>query len=148
MANKKPLFKSLPDEIENYILELNGSMNHFEKMKQIKKQLEFQGMCNFLYHLPGFRWFETITDDECKKYMDLLSNCSCCKEHQQHRPTTKMMMDGFLPRYSEKPFLTNKKCKCKCRHLARDMCRERNDIEESEYMDDIILALSNPFYEP
>lgn len=146
MTNKNPLFKLLPDEIENYILELNGSMNHFQRMKQIKKQLEFHGMCNFLYNLPAFEWFEFITDDEAKKYMDLLSNCSCCKEHQQRRPTTKMMMNGFLPHYSEKRFYNNKKCKCKCRHLARGMCRERNDIEEPEDMD-IILTITNPFYE-
>ena len=130
MTIKQFLFNNLPIELENYIMELNGSMLHFERMKKMKKDLQLKGICNYLHNLPSFEWFDIITDAESKIYMDLLSDCSCCKEHQKKRPTTIMMIEGCLPPYSESGFHKNRKCKCRCRNLARNMCRERNDVEE------------------
>ena len=130
MTIKQFLFNNLPIELENYIMELNGSMLHFERMKKMKKDLQLKGICNYLHNLPSFEWFDIITEDDAIIYMDYLMNCRCCKNHQHNRPTTEMLMNEFLPPYSEKSFHKIKRCKCRCRHLARQMCRERNDVEE------------------
>ena len=130
MRNNTSLLNTLPDEIEQYILELNGSITHFQNMKALEKDLIFKGILNYLYHLPSFEWFNYITIDESIMYMNLMMKCNCCEEHKINRPTTIMYIGGYVPEYSTSSFTDERECTCKCRHLARNMCREMNDIEE------------------
>ena len=123
------LLDKLPYEIEDYIMDMKYSLEHRERLNKIKPQLEFKAICNLLYSLTGFEWFNYITIEQSIHYMDLLSNCKCCLEHQKRRPTTQMYIDGFVPEYSTTAFKNDKSCKCKCRHLARSLCREKNDVE-------------------
>lgn len=120
----------VPIEIERYILDIKTGIEQNERMKQLKPDIIFHGTCNYLFNLPGFEWFDYITFEESIVYMNMFNSCNCCLEHQKRRPTSQMFLEGFIPEYSTQPFYNNKLCKCKCRHLARDLCRERNDIEE------------------
>jgi hypothetical protein len=128
----KPVFNHLPNEIEQYILELNGSIMHFQHMKSLINEIIFKGILNHLYNLPSFEWFEHISIDESITYMNLMMKCNCCEEHNINRPTLVMYIGGYVPDYSTSQFPNDRecKCKCKCRHLARNMCREMNDIVE------------------
>ena len=120
----------VPIEIERYILDIKSGIEHREKMIKLLPDIVLSGTCSYLYNLPGFEWFDYITLEESIDYMNVLTNCKCCLEHQNRRPTTQMFIEGFMPEYSTKSFQNNKVCKCKCRHIARDLCREKNDIED------------------
>ena len=120
----------VPIEIERYILDIKTGIEQNERMMQLKSDIIFRGTCNYLFNLPSFEWFNYMTLDESIDYMNILTNCKCCLEHQKRRPTTKMYVEGLICNYSTKQFRNDKPCKCKCRHLARDLCREMNDIEE------------------
>ena len=130
----KPLFQMLPKELEYTILEIVGGLEHRDNIACLKDDIHFKYVCNYLDKLPSFEWFEYITFEEACEYMETLTGCKCCKEHQLHRPTIQMFIEGFVPSYSTKPF-NDKKCKCKCRHLSRSLCREYNDeIDEIDNM--------------
>ena len=132
MSRKEPLFQALPKDIERYILEITGGLEHPEKIKVLKDDLYFHYVCNHLHNLPPYEWFQHITFEEAIEYMNLFTRCECCPDHKKRRPNTHMFMEGFVPEYPDKQFNYNKnsKCKCKCRHLSRGMCIERSDIEE------------------
>ena len=134
MKIKQPIFKTLPSELENYILELNGGLLHRKKMNILKKDLHIQGVCNYLGYIPAFEMYDSITFEESVEYINLLTNCSCCLEHQKKRPTTKMFLEGYVPEYPTKRFL-QKKCRCRCRQTIRLLCREYNDIVD-DFEDD------------
>lgn len=130
MSKTEALLEGLPMDVERFILELTGSMEHSDKMKILKDSIYFHGTCNYLYNLPPFEWFDYITFEEAIDYINIFTICKCCSEHQKRRPTTQMFIEGFVPEYPTKHFQNDKKCKCKCRHLSRNLCREINDIED------------------
>jgi hypothetical protein len=55
--------------------------------------------------------------------LDNLSACKCCERHQFMKPT-------LFKTWIDPPFNCNHKdynCNCKCRHLARFICRQTID---------------------
>jgi len=127
----KPVFPSLPLDLERVILEVTGGLEHVDKIKMLKDDIHFQGVCNYLYKLPHFEWFEHITFEEAIDYMNMFTQCKCCERHQTHRPPTRMFMEIYITERLTiiKPD-KNYKCKCKCRHLSRIMCKERDEVED------------------
>jgi hypothetical protein len=75
---KKPVFPSLPLDLERVILEVTGGLEHVDKIKMLKDDIHFQGVCNYLYKLPDFEWFEHITFEEATDYMNMFTRCKCC----------------------------------------------------------------------
>ena len=128
---KKPVFPSLPPDIERVILEVTGGLEHVDKIKMLKDDIHFQGGCHYLQYLRRFTWFEHITFEEATDYMNMFTQCKCCERHQKQRPSTRMFMEGFIQEGLTiiKPD-KNYKCQCKCRHLSRVMCDERYNVEE------------------
>ena len=128
---KNPVFPSLPPDMERVILEVTGGLEHVDKIKMLKDDIHFQGVCNYLHNLPDFEWFEHITFEEATDYMNMFTQCKCCERHKKKRPSTRMFMEGFIPEGLTiiKPD-TDYICKCKCRHLSRIMCYERDNVEE------------------
>lgn len=131
---------NLPVEIVDHILDYRQSMIHFEHMKKIKgnllqhrnklikdvciRYLEYDVWQKF-----GFDWKWRYEDAEY--YIQVFSSCTCCKRHQEKRPTLQQLDDNFVPEYSTSPVSVNytgNNCNCACRHLSRHLCREVNDV--------------------
>ena len=86
--------------------------------------------------------FQEIQGNTFQEKIDTLNKCDCCIRHQTYRPTnwniTELSQynkygntstwelcrgngpEGMKERYQKKIA----KCSCKCRHLARFMCRQ------------------------
>ena len=130
---------NLPIEIVDHILDYHYSLKHFEYMKKIKRHLLqhrnilIKDICiqnlNDIWYKYGFEWKWRYEDAEY--YIQIFSNCTCCKRHQEKRPTLQQLDDNFVPEYSTSPvsvnYITNN-CNCSCRHLSRHICREVNDV--------------------
>ena len=67
-----------------------------------------------------------------QRVIDQLGECNCCERHQKNKPTT-------FERWSETPTTGNwdNDCLCNCRSLARNVCREFDElvIAEDKYLD-------------
>ena len=126
---------NLPLEIVNHILDYRQSMIHFEHMKDIVRTLPqhhakltnelAQRHIDYIYHLYGYDYVWTIENVEY--YMNIFSQCKCCKRHNTNKPTVSMLHEGFVPPYPMSPNVENRDCMCMCRHLSRFLCREIND---------------------
>jgi len=128
------LFPMLPRDITKVILEQTGGLEHVDKIKVLKEGIYFKSICNYLDSLPIYEWFEHITFEESIEYMNMFTRCNCCNRHKKKRPTTQMFMEGcIMEQWAEKD-TREKKCNCKCRHLSRTMCEERNNVEDEFYM--------------
>lgn len=68
--------------------------------------------------------FDEIPGETYQDKLNHLSNCHCCDRHQVNKPTV------FRPWY-ETPYNNtqhNYPCMCNCRHLARFICRQANNL--------------------
>jgi hypothetical protein len=63
--------------------------------------------------------FSNIEGDTYQEKLDTLANCNCCERHQVTKPTK-------LAPWVDTPFngTAYTPCECKCRHLARFICRQ------------------------
>ena len=73
--------------------------------------------CDTIESIPGFT---------CQEKIIYLTNCNCCDRHQINKPkifapwhecasSGMMLRDEYV------------KCECKCRHMARIICRQCPD---------------------
>ena len=84
------------------------------------------------YDLTDFDDFRRLLDDTRQDQNlahDVLgdcNNCQCCHDHQLHRPSQ------YAPwvEVEQSMRTTYRECECKCRHLARWVCRHH---PESQY---------------
>jgi len=51
-----------------------------------------------------------------------LSNCSCCERHKTNRP--RLFIPWRETEFSDYSSFSTNTCNCKCRHLARFICRQ------------------------
>ena len=126
---------NLPLEIVNHILDYHQSMIHFEHMKDIVRTLPqhhakvinklAQTEIDHIYRLNDYDYVWTIENVEY--YMNIFSQCKCCKRHNTNKPTVSMLHEGFVPSYSTSSFIMIPECLCMCRHLSRFLCREINE---------------------
>lgn len=70
---------------------------------------------------------------ERKTIIDDLNTCDCCPRHQTNRPTLTDFMKGTmervnLPKSGNVLKTYEYKCNCKCRQLARSVCRTNNQV--------------------
>ena len=56
-----------------------------------------------------------------------LNQCECCDQHKQRKPENYAPLPEYPPMYSEP-----KACKCMCRHMARNICREYQDVDAAD----------------
>lgn len=76
---------------------------------------------------PNKNYFENIQNME--SIPEDLRNCKCCEEHRKDFPT----LGSELPKFNQcKRFIIEKSCLCPCRHIAREICREWDRINEVE----------------
>lgn len=65
-----------------------------------------------IHEVPGYTYQDKLNH---------LHNCSCCERHKINRP--RLFIPWRETEYSNNPpFYFN--CNCKCRHLARFICRQ------------------------
>ena len=60
-----------------------------------------------------------------------LNQCECCNQHKQRKPENYAPLPEYSPKCSEP-----KACKCMCRHMARNICREHQDIDAADKTDE------------
>jgi len=66
--------------------------------------------------------FINTTGNTWQEKLDSLVQCKCCERHQLNKPTTMALwVDIELHGTQHTP------CKCKCRHIARFICRQFDD---------------------
>lgn len=68
--------------------------------------------------------------EECKDMEELpreLTNCSCCDRHREKFPN---LGEYIRDKPTNFKFKFGDLCKCPCRHIARHICREWNNIYE------------------
>lgn len=80
-------------------------------------------------------YLNTYTYEARKKMIKDICNCDCCPRHMYNRPTLTDFMKGTMERvdlpnsnnpHSQKTY--KYMCECKCRQLARDICRTNNQV--------------------
>lgn len=57
-----------------------------------------------------------------------LKNCKCCATHRLDFPT----LGSVLPHCNSEKIKIEKECKCPCRHIAREICRKWEIVNEVE----------------
>ena len=78
--------------------------------------------------------FNNIYGLTWQEKLDYLALCKCCDRHQMNKPTIfKTWVDNNTPLL----FHYNS-CNCKCRHIARFICRQTEDYSG------VGLPLKNP----
>ena len=83
------------------------------------------------YDLTDFDAFNRLLDDTrqdqnmAHEVLEECSTCQCCHAHQQHRPSQ------YEPWIEREPSMrtTYRECQCRCRHLARWVCRNHPDSQ-------------------
>lgn len=121
----------LPREIVDIILEYYGGIIHREKFTPMLKGLIFHSIYFIYRNTPAFEINNIWGKDHCRRMMEVLLECKCCMEHQTNRPTLEDFDNGVVPNYKTHSSII-KNCKCPCRCISRDICRDVND-EEVEY---------------
>ncbi len=71
-------------------------------------------------------YFENIQNMEC--IPEDLRKCKCCEIHRKDFPT----LGSELPKFNGFKSFSVKTCLCPCRHIAREICREWDRINEVE----------------
>ena len=125
------LFRYLPFEIINIILENHGGIIHREKMKKLKPEIERKGIIKLMERYTSFDFQDEWGYNEADRIINYFQNCKCCERHQKRKPNSIDLAKGFVPEYSTK-LPKSHLCDCPCRYYCRELCREIND-EEVEY---------------
>jgi hypothetical protein len=117
------------------ILENYGGILHRHKYKSVLKSIIFHYEFNILLeHLmknsveyvyeetPVFEiykiWEKNIREKkECRRIIELLSECKCCMEHKKNKPTIIDFDNNKKIDYN--PNQSLKYCECSCRHITR-----------------------------
>ena len=55
--------------------------------------------------------------------LDNLANCNCCERHQINKPTLFVLWHDTPVNFHQDIY----PCMCKCRHVARFICRHANE---------------------
>ena len=66
---------------------------------------------------------KSISEHEADLFK-ILYECNCCPEHNKGKPVN--LYAGYTPNYLKEYKVSNKKCKCPCRHTMRKMARFHN----------------------
>ncbi len=74
-----------------------------------------------------------VDGDTIQEKLNTLSNCNCCARHQINKPRTLDIWINTPLNYNYR----NTHCTCKCRHLARFICRN-SDHNLVKYKDEKI----------
>ena len=82
-------FQYLPDVLVDIILEDHGGMIHREKMIELKKELQKEGIIKLMERYTGFAFKEEWGYNEAERIINYFQNCQCCKRHQQKKPSIK-----------------------------------------------------------
>lgn len=83
------------------------------------------------YELTDFEQFNRLLDDTrqdqnlAHEVLEECSNCQCCHAHQSRRPSQ------YSPWIDLEPSMgtSYRECQCRCRHLARWVCRHHPDSQ-------------------
>lgn len=124
-------FQYLPDVLVNIILEDHGGIIHREKMVEIKKELQREGIIKLMKRYNSFKFKDEWGCNEAERIITYFQNCECCERHKKRKPDLFDLISGFVPEYSTK-LPKSHLCDCPCRYYCRVLCREIND-EEVEY---------------
>ena len=125
------IFNTLPEDCINniweYYIGIKYRSEHRLKFIPILDDIIFNSIKYIFNNIPEYTFVEIWGKDECRRMLEILSNCSCCEEHQKRRPTIKEFDEGFVPSYSTSLLNREKSCKCFCRSISRHICRDVND---------------------
>ena len=70
---------------------------------------------------PGYLNIVIYSKQDAQVTLNTLSACNCCQRHNQKKPLV-------LQEWIDLPFthhiLKNDECHCRCRHMARFICRD------------------------
>mgnify|MGYP000031654874 FL=1 len=127
------IFNTLPEDCINYIWEyyigIKDRSEHRFKFIPMLDNIILNSIQIIYFNTPAYTFAESWGKDECRRMLGILSNCSCCEDHQKRRPTIKEFDEGFVPSYSTSLLNREKSCKCFCRSISRHICRDVNDEE-------------------
>ena len=74
--------------------------------------------------------FNNIPGNTWQQKLDHCNQCNCCTRHSINRPTSfKPWIETNFS--NTPPHLKENMCKCNCRHNARFICRQCDDIIDS-----------------
>ena len=121
----------LPNEIVNEILELAGSLTHYELFHLLKEELCKRSIIMRINKIKPWEFEDIFDKEERFLIYKLFERCNCCEIHKINRPDLKDYYNLFCPPYKTMRSQM-KECKCMCRHICRNICRMDNDeVDES-----------------
>ncbi len=120
-------FTNLPIEMIDKILCYEQQMIQSENFNALKDTLIIQAAIKRFSYDNHDPFDKTIMDfNEAAKMISLLGKCNCCNRHIHRKPDVNELKRGFVPDYSVSTINLNE-CNCKCRHVARHICRLYNE---------------------
>jgi len=128
------------EEVETSICESYTSINDSESTSIMEEVDTIEEYCEVIIEnwdrkMKIQSYLNTYTYESRKKMMKDICSCDCCPRHMYNRPTLTDFMKGTMERVdlpnsnnppSEKTY--KYMCECKCRHLARGICRTNNQV--------------------
>lgn len=138
---------NLPIEIIDKILCYEQQMIQCEYFSLLKQTLKIQAAIKRFSYVNHDPYDTTIMDiDEANKMISLLEKCTCCNRHMDRKPGIIDLTGGFVPEYSVS--MTNlNECNCKCRHIARHICRLYNEeVYDSDNYNEEVDDLHSTYY--
>ena len=68
------------------------------------------------------------SEDDAQIALNTLSECNCCQRHQQKKP---LVLQKWIDLPLTHRIHTNNDCHCRCRHMARFICRDWGELIRS-----------------
>lgn len=144
------MWKSLPDDLGNYIIDIWSGKHHREKFAPTLsyiKELRY-GFAEKIIPFMVQEEMEEMNQDELLYVNQVMNDCQCCDRHERNHPTNTDMMNGSFSYHDyPKHVCLIRYCKCPCRSISRCIFRQfwinKNNCfpEESYSMDSDIINL-------
>jgi hypothetical protein len=144
------MWKSLPDDLGNYIIDIWSGKHHREKFAPTLshiKELRY-GFAEKIIPFMDQEEMEEMNQDELLYVNQVMNDCQCCDRHERNHPTNTDMMNGSVIYHDyPKHVCIIRYCKCPCRSISRCIFRQfwinkKNCFPEESYsMDSDIINL-------
>ena len=121
------IFQYLPDVLTDIILEYHGGILHREKMIELKREIEREGIIKLMERTKSYVFKEDWGYNEAERIINYFEKCQCCERHKKCKPNSGDLQSGIVSEYSTK-LPKHNLCSCPCRHYCRELCRDINEV--------------------